>query len=152
MQALVDTRSEVERWADRPVEVSIFVSHVCDRFSICVRQFHFSSVLSPWTRRALVAGGFGIASSQRSFPTEVSPVVPSYDDFNDEHKHERRISDAEGQTAESSIGAPTEKHVDEGALILDDMPFFHFALASAVAAAERDLTTSRRSSVTELKK
>lgn len=41
VQNLVDTRKEVEKWADAPVE------------------FHFSGILSPWVRRALIAGGFG---------------------------------------------------------------------------------------------
>lgn len=110
-------------------------------------QFHFSSVLSPWTRRALVAGGFGFSHPHRSSPTEVSPVIPSYEDLHDENKHENWISDTEGQTVESSSGLPNERLVDESALNLDDLPFFHFDLASAVAAAERDETPSTRSSV-----
>ncbi|KAG1903932.1 sulfate transporter family-domain-containing protein [Suillus fuscotomentosus] len=44
VQALVDTRNEVQKWADRPVE------------------FHFATILSPWIRRALVAAGFGIGT------------------------------------------------------------------------------------------
>ncbi|KIY46492.1 sulfate permease [Fistulina hepatica ATCC 64428] len=51
VQALVDTRSELERWAGQPV------------------TFHFASIRSPWIRRALIAGGFGYRHD--------GPTVPS---------------------------------------------------------------------------
>ncbi|KAG9318408.1 sulfate transporter family-domain-containing protein [Chiua virens] len=57
VQALIDTRSEVERWAAAPVE------------------FHFASILSPWIQRALIAGGFGSGSLPAELPREVAAVV-----------------------------------------------------------------------------
>lgn len=60
VQNLVDARKEVEKWADRHVE------------------FHFSGILSPWTRRALIAGGFGRAHGPHGTAPEVAPVVGSY--------------------------------------------------------------------------
>ncbi|KAF8448683.1 sulfate permease [Boletus edulis BED1] len=59
-QALIDTRNQVERWVDAPVE------------------FHFASILSPWIQRALIASGFGIGSSSE-IPSEIAPVVGTYD-------------------------------------------------------------------------
>ena len=63
VQALVDARGEIERWADHPVE------------------FHFSSILSPWIRRSLVGGGFGYDHQSRpdSRRHDVATVPPQYD-------------------------------------------------------------------------
>ena len=58
VQNLIDTRKEVEKWADRPVE------------------FHFTGILSPWIRRALIAGGFGIGRTRHGSAMEIAPVVP----------------------------------------------------------------------------
>ena len=58
VQNLIDTRKEVEKWADRRVE------------------FHFCGILSPWIRRALIAGGFGVGRPDRPGALEVAPVVP----------------------------------------------------------------------------
>ncbi|KAN0061303.1 Sulfate permease 2 [Thecaphora frezii] len=56
IQALVDVRAAVERYADAKVE------------------FHFANILSPWIRRGLLAGGFGTGLASRHI-TEVAPVV-----------------------------------------------------------------------------
>ncbi|KAI5823724.1 sulfate permease [Schizophyllum commune Tattone D] len=63
VQSLIDTRSEIERWTNAPVE------------------FHFASILSPWIRRALVAGGFGFGARAHDAGRshEVAPVVPYRD-------------------------------------------------------------------------
>ncbi|TRM58068.1 sulfate permease [Schizophyllum amplum] len=63
VQSLIDTRNEIERWTDAPVE------------------FHFASILSPWIRRALVAGGFGFVANAHDAGRshEVAPVVPYRD-------------------------------------------------------------------------
>lgn len=58
IQTLVDVRNALERWADGPVE------------------FHFANILSPWIRRALLAGGFGTGHTWGTV-TEVAPVVPN---------------------------------------------------------------------------
>lgn len=58
MQTLVDVRSALDRYADAPVE------------------YHFANILSPWIRRALLAGGFGTGST-RGLVTEIAPVVPN---------------------------------------------------------------------------
>lgn len=57
IQTLVDVRLALERYTGAPIE------------------FHFANILSPWIRRALLAGGFGTGSSL-GHVTEVAPVVP----------------------------------------------------------------------------
>ncbi|KAL1413598.1 Sulfate permease 2 [Vanrija albida] len=81
IQNLVDARKEVEKWADRHVE------------------FHFTGILSPWIRRALIAGGFGRAHTEgTTHPLEVAPVARSYGyNGNDaDPDHQRPIPDVEG--------------------------------------------------------
>ncbi|CAD6960104.1 unnamed protein product [Tilletia controversa] len=60
IQTLVDVRRSVERYSGQLVE------------------FHFASVLSPWIRRGLLAGGFGTGSADRTI-TEIAPVVPHHE-------------------------------------------------------------------------
>ena len=60
IQTLVDVRRAVEQYADRTIE------------------FHFANILSPWIRRALLAGGFGTGPATRHI-TEVAPVVHQRD-------------------------------------------------------------------------
>ncbi|PWY97288.1 putative sulfate permease [Testicularia cyperi] len=56
IQTLVDVRTAVERYADAKVE------------------FHFANILSPWIRRGLLAGGFGVGFTSKRI-TEIAPVV-----------------------------------------------------------------------------
>lgn len=58
VQSLVDTRRQINRYADREVE------------------FHFAHITSPWVSRALIAGGFGTGKPLKEI-IEVAPVVPS---------------------------------------------------------------------------
>ncbi|KAL5529157.1 hypothetical protein ACEPAG_5131 [Sanghuangporus baumii] len=125
IQALVDTRMEVERWADRPVE------------------FHFASVLSPWIRRALVAAGFGIGRPSGSLPAEVAPVVP-FEQLPRSDTEESATDDIEKITRRGSSGGDSsskEDHAhrttDPDSLAFPETPFFHVDLPSAVKAAER---------------
>ncbi|ODN79929.1 hypothetical protein L202_03814 [Cryptococcus amylolentus CBS 6039] len=57
VQNLIDTRTAMEKWADGPVE------------------FHFCGILSPWIRRALIAGGFGQGRTKEGAALEVAPAV-----------------------------------------------------------------------------
>ncbi|EJD05905.1 high affinity sulfate permease [Fomitiporia mediterranea MF3/22] len=137
VQALVDTRTEVERWADRKVE------------------FHFANVLSRWIRRGLVAGGFGIGRPSAILPSEVAPVV-SFDNLPRNDVDDLRTDDVEKvsrrRVSKSSAGgtsSPNEDFGQPGSLVFAETPFFHFDLPSAVKAAElgaRANTESVRSS------
>ncbi|KAK0210542.1 sulfate transporter family-domain-containing protein [Desarmillaria ectypa] len=117
VQSLVDTRNEIERWADHSVE------------------FHFATILSPWVRRALVAGGFGVGSLSSKIPQEIAAVVPYRDSLRDRNNI---IPESGPKDIESgNKGSPTQE-VPAGftSLLAAETPFFHFDLAAAVRAAE----------------
>ncbi|KAI0687186.1 sulfate permease [Cytidiella melzeri] len=138
VQALIDTRNEVERWADHPVE------------------FHFATVLSPWIRRALIAGGFGIGSQLR-VPTEIASVVPYRDASSVSGPEPVEKSDVEirpvtePRRGSSSYGATGSEPIS-----LENTPYFHFDVVAAVKVAEGNLSyldqTSSRDSVSSGKR
>jgi sodium-independent sulfate anion transporter 11 len=122
VQALVDTRDQIERWTDHPVE------------------FHFASILSPWIRRSLVAAGFGY--DRRSLPNcrrhDVTTVPSPYDVL---HIGPSSIDMEARETKEVQFSDPSYGTVDHGeaSTVQVDTPFFHLDLAEAVAAAESGL-------------
>ncbi|OBZ75767.1 putative sulfate permease C3H7.02 [Grifola frondosa] len=145
IQALIDTRTEVERWADRPIE------------------FHFAMILSPWIRRSLVAGGFGSGVASSSPHHEVAPVTRYHDEYISDPQHSSvdpeqvqgyREEDPEaiivnvGSKSASSRPSSDYTHgskVDDDAPIVPSAtPFFHFDLAAAVRAAETGLVSRGR--------
>jgi len=127
IQSLIDTRAEVERWADHPVE------------------FHFATVLSPWIRRALIAGGFGIGTSTITVPHEIAPVVPyrggNQDNFmsNDDYHPDDPETQGGKHDKLSQISSAVDHSNPNSNMLLYavDTPFIHFDLTSAVRAAER---------------
>jgi solute carrier family 26 (sodium-independent sulfate anion transporter), member 11 len=131
VQLLVDTRKELEKWRDGPVEI------------------HFANILSPWVRRGLVAGGFG--TGEDTSPVEVAPVVPPQnEDFADPtpgpewkydrgaHKRPAKTGDVESSAGDDASGGKegleTSTH---GPLVSTLTPFIHVDLPAAVASAER---------------
>jgi sodium-independent sulfate anion transporter 11 len=119
-QALIDARTEIEKWADHRVE------------------FHFATILSPWIRRALIAGGFGTGISASKI-REVAAVVP--------YQHgASRIQGYQQEDVESgtdlkkrhskSESIPDEGECEYGPIVSPETPFFHVDLVSAVNAAE----------------
>ncbi|KZT65468.1 sulfate permease [Daedalea quercina L-15889] len=119
VQALIDTRTEVERWADRPVE------------------FHFATILSPWVRRALIAGGFGTGVPLANIPREIAAVVPYRGGVQAPHRVDRPEDEESKHYAVVEEGRQFEEEASP--LDLEDTPFFHFDLVSAVRAAEATL-------------
>ncbi len=121
MQALIDTRKEIERWTNRPVE------------------FHFASILSPWIRRSLVAAGFGYDHRiQSPRPHDVAATVP----YNNPQTHPPIPEDVEaGDPKEILLYDPAYGgvHRGEASAVPIDTPYFHLDLAEAVAAAEASL-------------
>lgn len=115
VQALVDTRNEVQRWANRPIE------------------FHFATILSPWIRRALVAAGFGIGTPVVEIFNEIAPVVPYRGGRREKWWDEASSSGIEDIEAHSESLPPISGTVP---IVPVETPFFHFDLASAVRAAE----------------
>lgn len=124
IQALVDTRNEIERWTDAPVD------------------FHFATILSPWIRRALIAGNFGIGSAISS--PEVATVLPYGGRFKaDTDGHEIQTVDVETPRFETYGQPSTAYGRNDEALVPVDTPFFHFDLRGAVLAAETGLSRQR---------
>ncbi|KAF8831520.1 hypothetical protein HHX47_DHR1000662 [Lentinula edodes] len=131
-QALIDTRNEIERWADHPVE------------------FHFASILSPWIRRALVAGGFGLGTPSSRAPHEIAAVVPYRDGLGDrqlsdlrqnvrEHADDIETGLSTSAQGKESINSFEIETTGYAPLLPLDTPFFHLDLESAVRAAESGL-------------
>ncbi|KAJ7489929.1 sulfate transporter family-domain-containing protein [Mycena galericulata] len=124
VQALIDTRNEVERWADHPVE------------------FHFATLLSPWIRRALIAGGFGTGVSSSRVPREIAQVVPyrGLQDGQPGELHnvpsEADIEAADSKGRDSPESSPDPARGGYVPVIPTDTPFFHLDLVAAVRAAE----------------
>lgn len=128
IQSLVDARHQVNKYADREVE------------------FHFANIISPWVRRALIAGGFGFGVPLKDF-TEVSPVVAGNSSYsgsssqqnntevndlkhrvknyitNTDYKDKRFQTQDEYDLNLAERGSDDQDHW--GALISNDTPFFH---------------------------
>ncbi len=110
-------------------------------------QFHFATILSPWIRRALIAGGFGTGVPSAQLPLEIAPIVPfRYQEQSREQSDHKtgdiesslkRRSDKSSPTS-SVVHASDEAEVNEwAAFMYVRTPFFHFDLPSAVKAAEQ---------------
>lgn len=105
VQNLVDARKEVEKWADKPVE------------------FHFAGILSPWIRRALIAGGFGRGIARGDANGQIAPVVSAYGVGGDADPHHSssvpsrpaRPNDIEAVTEDKleSSSASSSSYVDK---------------------------------------
>jgi len=120
IQALVDTREEVERWADGPVD------------------FHFATILSPWIRRALIAGNFGTGAP---CPTqEIAAVVQYRDDYKDNRVERFSSEHVDIETPPARHSGPSEAYGPNEDFLMDThTPFFYFDLLTAVHAAEKQL-------------
>ncbi|KAG7092248.1 hypothetical protein E1B28_008613 [Marasmius oreades] len=126
IQSLIDTRNGLERWANHPVD------------------FHFATVLSPWIRRALIAGGFGLPGSSPTVPQEIAAVVPYRDGLRDRISTDLREQDIEGGRVDSESLSSNDKKTPRfegqfGTVLHSETPFFHLDLTSAVSAAESGL-------------
>ncbi|KAI6038997.1 sulfate transporter family-domain-containing protein [Pisolithus marmoratus] len=118
VQALIDTRSEVQKWVNHPVE------------------FHFASIFSPWTRRALIAGGFGTGAPTIDVPPEVAPVVTYRGPLRRDWGKDSEIPASDIEAPEITELPASGGHPGNSApLVPLDTPFFHLDLASAVRAA-----------------
>jgi len=138
IQALVDTRQQLDKYADRHVE------------------YHFASILSPWIKRALVAGGFGKGTPAHRV-VEVASIVPieSVEDPNivrEDEEYERRQNQKDLEAVHDSIEPIPQKQLQPGQISIlsipsadnviqavypTDYPFFHFDLDDAVRSAEK---------------
>lgn len=126
VQALIDARNEIERWADHPVE------------------FHFATILSPWIRRALVAGGFGIGLSSSKAPQDFAALVPYRDGASSQSNDVDNLPEDDIESGLKKGDSHPSSGVPDGfAPILPvDTPFFHIDLLAAVWAAESGVPSS----------
>lgn len=109
IQALNDTKGELEKWAGHHVE------------------FHFATILAPWIRRSLIKGGFGVGRfSALDRPADVAVLAHPKENV-ELQEHVITIGD-EGTR-------PPGKEV-YGPIMSADTPLFHPDLHSAVEAAE----------------
>ncbi|KAG2077793.1 sulfate permease [Suillus decipiens] len=115
VQALVDTRDEVQKWSNRPIE------------------FHFATILSPWIRRSLVAAGFGVGTPSVELSNEIAPVVTYPGGRREKWWGDVPSSGIEDTEAHNESLPPTSGTVP---MVPTETPFFHFDLTSAVRAAE----------------
>ncbi|GAA5959499.1 hypothetical protein JCM21900_004521 [Sporobolomyces salmonicolor] len=134
IQNLVDLRRVLSRYAGQEVE------------------FHFATILSPWIKRALLAGGFGRDVSIAGRPLEVAAVVPP--ERADEigsiqpapllerqsstlSARDIKESDLEGGGNSRPVLEKTWERMEtvEGVIVSTDFAAFHIDLPSAVATA-----------------
>lgn len=96
-------------------------------------QFHFATILSPWIRRALVAGGFGIGNPSSTVPREVAVVSPFRKGSRslDAETTHSKMDDIEGAVQRTRSKSAEVEPIDS-----TDTPYFHIDLQSAVEAAE----------------
>ncbi|PPQ73070.1 hypothetical protein CVT24_001615 [Panaeolus cyanescens] len=90
--------------------------------------------MSPWIKRALVAGGFGIGHSSSRIPQEIAAVVPYHDCESPSEFDQRRDIESTEDIKKSPSPSPSTHGFAN--VISSDTPFFHIDLAGAVAAAE----------------
>ncbi|KAF5324443.1 hypothetical protein D9611_004316 [Ephemerocybe angulata] len=119
IQVLMDARTEIEKWADHPVE------------------FHFAPILSPWIHRALVAGGFGVGHSSAKVHREVAVVVPYRGGRSfDAEPSTASTDDLESGDIKKVPADPSNEGSELEPLVPHNTPFFHIDLVAAVKAAE----------------
>ena len=95
VQTLVDVRTAVERYADAKVE------------------FHFANILSPWIRRGLLAGGFGVGFPSKRI-TEIAPVVSQPQNSTLSARELQRREQAEADRRAKAIERMSHKSANEG--------------------------------------
>ena len=138
VQSLVDTRQQLDRYSDREVE------------------YHFASILSPWIKRALVAGGFGTGSPAHRV-VEVASVVPitsvedpdshGEEDFQRRRRKRHGVNDLEdghdiiepipSEAVEGREWTRSMNSEEVTPVVPTNYPFFHLDLDDAVKSAER---------------
>ncbi|KAI8319880.1 sulfate permease [Martensiomyces pterosporus] len=121
IQNLVDVRKQLDRHASLSV------------------SWHFAGVKSPWTRRALIAGGFGSSDSATRTVFSVANVGVSQD--RDKPVVHAAHVDEEGSVESSGQKLAITESVDTLPLpiLSTNHPFFHIDLDEALKATELEL-------------
>ena len=131
-------------------------------------QFHFATILSPWIRRALIAGGFGVGNASAHMHEEIAPVTRYHDQYIADPQHTEQkedppvhIDDPEAIVGSTRVAAISARSSSEGTvqsvpnrsavMMLPETPYFHLDLTTAVRAAEKGLARVPSSVVPEKK-
>jgi solute carrier family 26 (sodium-independent sulfate anion transporter), member 11 len=101
-------------------------------------QFHFATILSPWIRRALLAGGFGLGIPASHIPRDLAAVVPYRDGRNDISTSGLELHPSEDIEVVDVKKSPASQNDSDKyqPIVPENTPFFHIDLQSAVRAAE----------------
>lgn len=99
-------------------------------------QFHFAPILSPWIRRALVAGGFGFGVPASHVPRDLAAVVPYRGGARDIYSSSVALHHSEDLEVADGKQSTTPQADEYQPVVQEDTPFFHLDLQSAVRAAE----------------
>ncbi|GAA5855608.1 hypothetical protein JCM8547_001614 [Rhodosporidiobolus lusitaniae] len=132
IQNLIDLRRVLSRYASQDV------------------QFHFATILSPWIKRALLAGGFG-RDHDESSPVEVAAVVPQESNADPTYlprpplNTQTSANDIKEAEVDLESGSSNRESLEKlpyadsyaGSIIEGSFPYFHLDLPSAVEAAAR---------------
>lgn len=94
-------------------------------------------MLSPWIRRALIAGGFGIGESSSSI-LDVAAVASRGEDVPELH-YSRQDLESNVQVEKRKSGQSSRIADNSEPVIERATPFFHVDLVAAVRAAETGL-------------
>ena len=102
-------------------------------------QFHFAGIQSVWTRRALIAAGFGTGTPASGLPVESGPQITPYHGVATLGARDRAGPSDEEEAIkfkQKDDNLRTLADSDTGSFLSSDTPFFHVDLFAAVHAAE----------------
>jgi sodium-independent sulfate anion transporter 11 len=100
-------------------------------------QFHFATILSPWVRRALLAGGFGLGTPASHVYRDLAAVVPYRGGASDNYSSGVELRQSEDlEVADVKTSSTTTEDDEYQPIVQENTPFFHIDLQSAVRAAE----------------
>ena len=129
VQALVDIRQQLDRYADFEVE------------------YHFAHIQSPWIKRALVAGGFGSGNPKMrilevvTVPSVITPDGSNFIVNQSDHQEKSPEGIVTNENLVRTLSGWPFETKDAGDLCLlpiieTNCPFFHLSLDHAVRSAE----------------
>lgn len=140
VQGLIDVRNQLDRYAHpEPVE------------------WHFASINSRWTKRALTTAGFGYVDSERFKARRSQHWNPVYSfaslDVSNQSARDPKHPDVEAANQAAQTGRPTGINGRLSTLHGQNRPFFHVdvqaAVESAIAGTEARLAVVRSETTSE---
>ncbi|WFD33427.1 hypothetical protein MCUN1_000240 [Malassezia cuniculi] len=122
LHALIFDFSSVSNVDSTSVQILVDVKNTLERYRGGPVQFHFAHLLSPWIRRALLAGGFGTGTVSRHI-TEVASVVPQLPETRfpsaaeaEEQEKEQEQREVADETAAAGQQGLEQKHTQDASV------------------------------------